>query len=306
MNIQLLHNDEIDLFQWDYTVNTSVNSSVFGFSWFLEALDKDWYGLTTEGYQHIMPVLFSHSYKCSFIDTVGVLPLHAIYSRQMLCKDVNTHFLLFLKDKVPYLHISLDKMTAVYDYLHLKTYTLPSFELDLITSYKWKQQRYSANLIKNLHVMKQRGYSVRKEQDSSLAKNKFAKRYSGTHKTTIQLSGKQFKRLIGKLDHYHLCSYYGAYSSSGSCIALAMFVKTQHHYLLLATWQNKRNAKLPLLALIIDQFLQVNSEKALTLYLDNLMGSAYSTELTGLGAKRSHQTLVKQGTKHWFQRIKIS
>jgi len=83
-----------------------------------------------------------------------------------------------------------------------------------------------------------------------------------------------------------------------------LFVKTQNHYVLLALWQNSRYAQLPLLALIIDQFLQVNSEKALTLCLDNLVGSAPDDLFLSFGAKRKHQTIVKQGSPNWVQRIK--
>ncbi len=289
--------------QWDYTVNQSINSSIFGFSWYLDALNKDWYGLITESYNHIMPVIFHHSHTKRIVDNTKILPFHPIYSRKTLSKDVNTHFLIHLKRIANYLHISLDKMVQFYDYAKLHTYRTPLFEIDLITTYQRKRSLFNDKVIQCLDHLGANGYTVRKEQDENKALSML---YGSTLRLQVShpFSRSQLRKLTSKMRHYHLASFYGLYSPKGHCIAMVMFIRSQNHYQLLALSISRFRKKLALMTMIIDHFLQVNSEKPLTLCLDNLVGPNAPTVLTALGAKHINQTIVKHGIRSWFPRIK--
>jgi len=289
--------------QWDYTVNQSVNTSVFGFSWYLDALSKDWYGLITESYHHIMPVIFRPGKHRRVIDTTGILSCHPIYSRSVLSKDVNTHFLLHLKKLASCLHISLDKMIQFYEYAKLPTYSTILFEIDLITSYKRKRSQFDSRMISELEHWNKKDYRVRKIQDIKKATQKL---YRSTLKfrAAHPFSKTQLCKLTNKMNDYHLVSAYGLFSPDGKCLATAMFIKSQNHFQLLGLSVSRFHKKPPLVAMIIDNFLRANSEKPLTLCLDNLVGPNASKMLTAMGAKQVSQTIVKHGTRSWFQRIK--
>lgn len=291
----------MDLMQWDYTVTQSVNASVFGFSWYLDALSKDWYGLITESYHHIMPVIFRTGRHRRVIDTTEILSSHPIYSRSVLSKDVNTHFLLYLKQLASHLHISLDKMVQFYEYAKLPTYSAPLFEIDLITSYQRKKTQFEPWMANELEYWGRRGYTARKLQEHKNSTQLLCR--STLHfQTTHPFNKAQLRKLTQKMNHYHLASFYSLYSPGGKSLATAMFVRSQNHIQLLGLSKSRLHQKLPLVAMIIDYFLQVNSEKPLTLCLDNLAGPNAPKILTALGAKQVSQTIVKHGSRSWFQR----
>lgn len=300
MNITLQHNKTLNLFQWDYTVNKSINTSVFGFSWLLDVMDPHWHGLIANNYEHVMPVLLTNKGSC--ISTIGKLPMHAVYSRNIASTDITTKFLRLLTQQHKQVHITLDKVNKIYPYAQLDTYKQTVYELDLIASYTYLQKQYpktTHNIITNLLKS---GYYIRTGDCNAQDIKKLSSRYYCS-RWPSGISSKQLISITSRMYNYRLVKISLVLSRKGEIAAMAIFLKNQNYYYIFASAIHRLHTREPLMLLILDQFLKANSEKPLTLRLDNMVTRSVHELCARIGAKESSQTIVKHGTCGWFRRI---
>ena len=57
-DIQLLSRDEIVKEKWNGSVHYAINGNVFGYTWFLDFIAKDWVGLVEGDYLSVMPLVY--------------------------------------------------------------------------------------------------------------------------------------------------------------------------------------------------------------------------------------------------------
>lgn len=57
MAIRYIHKSEIDYKKWDSVVNSSKGATIYGLSWFLDAVTDDWHALVKNDYEAILPLV---------------------------------------------------------------------------------------------------------------------------------------------------------------------------------------------------------------------------------------------------------
>lgn len=57
MAIRYVHKSEIDYKKWDSVVNSSKGATIYGLSWFLDAVTDDWCALVKNDYEAILPLV---------------------------------------------------------------------------------------------------------------------------------------------------------------------------------------------------------------------------------------------------------
>ena len=65
--IRYLKNHQIDRDKWDGCIQTSVQKSVYGCSWYLDVICSNWDALVEDDYVSVMPVTKNSKYLMNYI-----------------------------------------------------------------------------------------------------------------------------------------------------------------------------------------------------------------------------------------------
>ena len=58
MSIRRLKRDEINSEKWNKTIKLAYNSMPYGYTWYLDAVSKQWEALVFDDYQAVLPLPF--------------------------------------------------------------------------------------------------------------------------------------------------------------------------------------------------------------------------------------------------------
>ncbi|WP_462281575.1 hypothetical protein [Salinivirga cyanobacteriivorans] len=61
------HNSNIDTAKWDSCIQNAPNSRIYGFSWYLDIIFPEWYGLIYGDFEYVMPVFISKKWGLKYI-----------------------------------------------------------------------------------------------------------------------------------------------------------------------------------------------------------------------------------------------
>ncbi len=268
MSFSLLHNEKINLGRWDNCINTSINGSIFAFSWYLEAIDDDWHGLIWDDYEYVMPLFHYITGSRKFFYTPSLIPKLGIFSPNLLTEKNTKQFLDYLNEEGSLSHIALSKFNKLPAELGQGLKNIQTYEMDLINFYNSYFNNYHKKVKEDLRRSIKNNIFVTKGI-SFESYYKFLERAQSFPKIRKRQKN-QLKKLLPKLIKNNLADIYGAFTRKNELCATSLFVRSRpkNHLLLASTLT--RGVKNNALSLIIDRFIEANSEKKQTLSLDAL------------------------------------
>jgi len=63
MEFNIIPHEEIDRLKWDSCVHYATQPAFSGYSWFLNAISKNWIGIVEGDYETVMPLFWQHNWK---------------------------------------------------------------------------------------------------------------------------------------------------------------------------------------------------------------------------------------------------
>lgn len=85
MEIRLLKREEIEKEKWNGCVHYAPNGNVFGYTWYLDTVAKDWEGLVEGDYQSVFPLVYRKQWSGSYalfqpelMRSMGIYSVHVL------------------------------------------------------------------------------------------------------------------------------------------------------------------------------------------------------------------------------------
>lgn len=155
MEIKLFQRHEIDDRKWDETIANSINGTIYGYSFYLDSIAKNWMALIADDYRFILPLPFTKRMGLIFIQSPLFCQRVAIYSANEVTESITYQFLNHLSRAGNYIHLSLDiNQNAIDHQFAFKQRT--NYVLDLSHEYSEIYSRYNKDAKKslrtNLHI----------------------------------------------------------------------------------------------------------------------------------------------------------
>jgi len=279
--IKHLKNTEINFIRWDNCINKAINGNVFAYSWYLNILCDNWEALVMGDYQYVMPLLRKVKFKKDIFFHSKLGNRLGVFSNQLLTEEIVKKFIESVPHERSLIHISLNSFNKL-NSGNVKN--INTYELDLIQSHKKISQKYSNQFQKDLQKAKEDNISV----VQGLLPNdliNFSNIYSVRSNPKLNLDEIQkLRMIIAHSLRFGLSETYCAYSANNNLCAAAFFIKSKRNiYLLYAAISNiglNSNA----FHLLIDKYIEVHSEKDLTLTLDNIISKNNMDFFSAVGA----------------------
>jgi len=257
--IRYIAYENIDKQKWDECISHSINSLVYGYSWYLDAVCRKWDALADEDYTIVFPLTsnrkcgFTYLYQPYFTQQLG------IFSIKPLTANIIEDFIDAIPAKYRFIEINLNYGNEI----NGKRYGISkclNLLLDLRKSYEIVEKGYSQNVRRNIKTAKEKGINTGFSTEPADIVDLF-RRFKAREFTHIK--DHHYTRLlmlIQVLKEKKLARCTGAYNASGELCAGIVWVITQSRAIFLFSGVSPEAREAGAMSWLIDQFIREHSD----------------------------------------------
>jgi len=250
----LLHN-QIDKALWDRCIRESVNSLVYGFSWYLDLVSPGWDALVEDDYRSVFPLTRKRKAGISYLAQPFFTQQLGLFTTGLLSQELVTRFLQAIPGKFRLVEIHLNGYNKV-DASKFDVTSRVNHELELVLPYDQLSSRYSQNTRRNIRKALEENVAVQRKITSdeliSLFRNNFGEQEG-------KLSYRNYIA-IEKIIHHSLREatgfVMGAGNREGVADAAAFFLKDRSRYILLLAASDFNTRSNGAMFLLLDTFIR--------------------------------------------------
>ncbi len=269
--IRIIKNEDIDTVLWDRCIARAKNGDIFGYSWFLDAVNHKWQGIVLGNYKAVMPLPVNYFLGFALIKNYKFQSKTDIYSREELSEEIKVEFLLTAKTVSNFIHLSTEN--KFFSDFSSKSKTYYSWKLDLIRPYKILNDNYNDYVIRQLNSSESENVFF----NTGILPNGIILLSSLT-KTLKRKDIDTLRRLAAVSLRKNLGQIYGAFNDKNRLIAAVLFISSHFKVNIIHAVQTKEAQSKKALYGLIDFYIKKHSERALTLDffgLDHLSNHFY-------------------------------
>jgi len=298
--IQYVKHENIDTEKWDRCINKAYNGTVYGLSWYLDVVCKEWDALIEDDYYRVFPVTrnkkagIHYMYQPLFTQQLG------IFSQGVLNEEITGKFLEAIPKKYKLIEINLNSFNK--PKLKNDTHFIENqnFELDLIRPYEDITQHYSKNLKRNLKKAENEGVTFMK----SIQPEDVIDIFRGHRGKYIQKldseAYRMLKHLIYVLIYRGRAQVWGAFDSTNNLVAGAVFAKSNHKWIFLFSGTSANAREMGAMPYLIDRFIFHHSNSSSTFDFEGSNDPNLAQFYSSFGAKQCSYYQYKKNDLPWL------
>lgn len=285
-DILFLHNKFINKTRWDECIKNAGNGRIYAYSWYLDILNPDWYGLVKDHYKFVMPVMSNKKLGFQYIIQPVYAQQHGVFPSPGT--GVMNEFLNRLAQLSKYIHITLNAENTVQTDL-FETWPKDNYILHLSPSYEDIVAGY------NKHAKR---YARKAGREVTIHPNVTADDYIALKK---QASGKHMKAAyfdkLYSILHYaetnNMASIYGAFVGEEMCAAAA-FLYDVHRIIYLNGVSSPLGRKHRAMFGVFNHFIKTHAGSKKILDFEGSSVAGVARFFQGFGAEAETYTVIRQ------------
>ncbi|NOZ34864.1 MAG: hypothetical protein GXO80_06160 [Chlorobi bacterium] len=256
--IRIIKNKDIDTILWDRCISRSENGDIFGYSWFLDTVSNDWFGIVKGNYQIVMPLPVNRYFGFISVKNYKFQSKTDIYSPKEISNKIIQEFLELAGTLSKHITLTSENKSLLKTAKKFKTFY--SYKLDLIRPYKDINYSASDFIIKQLNSSE----SHKTFFNTGILPNGITLLSSLT-KSLNKKNINTLRRLAATSLRKNSGHIYGAFNQHNRLIAAVLFMSSHFKVNIIYAVQTKEAENKKALYGLIDYYIKTRSEKALTL-----------------------------------------
>ncbi|MEP7250972.1 MAG: hypothetical protein ABI683_01295 [Ginsengibacter sp.] len=262
MKILYLPQEEIDKKQWDLCIATASNGLIYGYSFYLDALGKNWDALIADDYSLVMPLTWNRKFGFYYLYQPFFAASLGIFGNNISAEIVK-QFLEHIPSKFKYWDFYLNR-NNVFAIPAYDLYERRNYILNLKEDYETLKSNYSKSHIRNISRAAKTGNVLEKNIPLNDVIT-LAKEQSKNFSPASDQDYENFSKLFSILSAKNQAITYGVYSSQRQLVASCVyfFSHSRAYYILVGNHPNGRTSGAS--HLMIDQFIREHAGENLLL-----------------------------------------
>lgn len=279
--IQYIYHQHIDKVKWDNCIRQTPNGLIYAYSYYLDAMAKNWDALVLNDYEAVMPLVwnskfgFSYLYQPAFTASLGLFGKY-------LNEELLSGFLKVIPGKFKLIEISLNSGNAFQN--NTPGFSLRSnYILNLNKPYAELSKEYRENHLRNINKALQAGCTIRKNIPVNLIielNRKLLKSINPVKEEDYI----NFSKLFELLKKANNAESYGVIDVNQQLVASAVFFYSHNraYYILVGNTNDGKN--LGASQALIDAFIKENAGKEIILDFEGSDIESLAFFYAGFGA----------------------
>lgn len=251
LSIRLIKNSDIDKTKWDHCITIAQNGLIYGYSFYLDHMAKNWDALVYGDYEAVMPLTWNRKFGYSYLYQPPFAASLGVFGNN-LSVSATDQFIRAIPAKFRLAEISLNHGNAVTNSSFIQERV--NFVLPLSSSYDALYNGYRENIRRN--VKKSLDFGCWYQKDIPF-------------REVLELSHSQMSRIsnLTKHDYHNLGNLYeylyplkmatacGIYTASGQLVASCIFFFSHNRAYYIVVGNHPNGRTLGASHLLIDRFI---------------------------------------------------
>jgi hypothetical protein len=262
LKISYLSQTNIDKQKWDHCIDTAANGLVYAYSFYLDAMSKNWDALILDDYEIVMPLTWNKKYTIHYLYQPFFCAQLGIFGNNISSKIVKVFF-ENIPSKFKYWDFYLNK-DNLFSLLSFPMYERSNYVLLLQNTYENLAAKFAQSHVRNIKRALKQGNMVKKNipitDVISLAQVQTKKFSPITEKDY-----NNFSKLFEILKKKKMAVTYGVYSANNQLTASCAYVFSHNraYYILVGNHPDSRISGAS--HLMIDHFIKEHAGENLIL-----------------------------------------
>ena len=290
MDIKYFEHKDIDFQKWDTCVRQSIQQLPYAFSWYLNALCKNWDGIVVGDYDAVFPLPWKRKYGIKYVYPPFFVQQLGLYSKALVSEKVFFEVMQIANSKFKFLEYYVNSFNGLKasGIVNIRA----NFELNLAFSYEEIKMNYSENCRRNIKKAVQQGLIVEEVPKALEVINLFQQEKGKSIKV---LSKKDYVRFEELMD---VCDYKGILKVKhvlfkGEVCAGACFLKTAEKIIFLFSGNNELARNSGAMSFLIDSVVQEYSAQKMTFDFEGSNDENLARFYQSFGAQNNPYLFVK-------------
>lgn len=292
MNIKLVKREEIEKARWNGCVHYAPNGNVFGYTWYLDAIAREWDGLVEGNYESVMPLMQRNNWlNKKELHQPDLIRESGIYSVNVLSPTRIQAFLDAIPEAYKYWEMAINESNSSIKKLAIESQPQVNYYLDLRPSYEEISANYSADLLRELAKAEAANYAISGGfKPEKLAD--FYKKYT-KHSNQVAENFHGVQRIMYNVLHRGKGFATGVIDEQGELVATDFYIYSHHKvvsFLSVISPAGKANGAA---ALMYNTLIQGHAKRQITLDFN----SANTKLAQGFGAEARYFYRIKKNER---------
>ncbi|MBC7383110.1 MAG: hypothetical protein H7296_08975 [Bacteroidia bacterium] len=299
--ISYFKHTEIDRAKWDLCIEQSVNSMIYGFTWYLDKVSPGWEALIYGDYDAVMPLTHKKKYLIRYLRQPFFTQQLGIFSKLPLAQNMLKEFVNAIPKKFQFVEIQLNEQNQILDE-SLGIRKRKNYLLDLNKQYDKLNKGYSQQAKRNLKKAKKFELELKTIPYSDVVS------FYKLHKA-IQTKGvknQDYKQLLGVMEQAYakkkLISR-GVYSRNNELLAAAAFLTHKNRLIFLLGTSSDLGKENGAMYQLFDYLIFQFANHKMTFDFEGSEIPGIAQFFKSFGAEKQHFYRLKINRLPWFLKL---
>ncbi len=263
--IQQVKHIEIDKAKWDQCIRKSSNESIFGYSWYLDAVCDNWNAFILNDYEAVFPVAEKIKFGIPYLYQPFFARYFGVYAASPPSPKLVSEFLATICSTYRNLDFNLHESNLDFPDLPIVAKTRKQFQyLNMTADYEVCYKGYSENVKRNLKRAVKENYTV----TNTIFPEEIVELFKNTkgHELTI-FQPRHYQLLLFLMDSClkrNSGQTIAVYKGNHLCAA-AFFMKSNKRFTYLKSGVTEEGKQNGAMHFLMDHFIRENAGKGFTL-----------------------------------------
>lgn len=291
MQIKIERRDEIDDKRWNGCVHFALGAPPYAYTWFLDNVCEEWFGLVVGNYKIVMPVVVGKKYGINYTYQPFFTQQLGIYAEVPLSQETIDAFFAAIPKEIKYMEMALNESNFSPNVGEIKE--RHNYLLDLNTSHESIKKKYSGNILRKLKKAEKAGLYINKQLSPEAFAHYYRKHTAPKIKDFEDKHYYMILRLVYKAMHYNMGFILGVHNPEGELLAANFLINHPQRLINLMPASNAQGNQDGAMAFLIDYLVSTNAEQYKYLDFEGSMIEGVANFYKGFGAKKASYYHVK-------------
>lgn len=291
LSVQYLKYQDIDKQKWDACISNASNGLIYGYSYYLDAMAKNWDSLVLNDYEQVMPLTWNKKYGIHYLYQPFFCASLGIFGNNIQA-DTVSQFLHAIPSHFKYwdFYLNPGNLFSVVGYTLFERTNLV---LDLNKPYEDLYEAYRDNVKRNIKKSNQHGFIIQKDFSVDEVIH-YAALQSQQFSPIKEDDYSLFKQLYSDLHKSGHAMTYGLYSANKELMASCVFFFSHNRAYYILVGNNPNGKTMGASHALIDAFIKENANKNLLLDFEGSDVPSLSFFYSSFGAITEKYPGIKQ------------
>ncbi len=256
--IQYLQHNQIDKEKWDECIGKSINGIAYVYSWYLDAVCKNWSALILNDYEAVFPLALNSKYKISYLYQPNFTRYYGVYSQTTITSEDVNDFFDAIPNNIKFIEFNIHESNKLErEDFQTKERMFQFINInrpyqEIFQDYKYDARRTIKNAEKNLKIIE----NIAPEKIVTLFRDNKGKQLKELRKSDYLL----LQKIMNAANSNKCGISLGITNATNNLIAAAFFIKLNNRIIFLKGSANAEGKSSGAMYLIIDSVIKNNAQ----------------------------------------------